>query len=109
MVVGGGAFGGEEIGPNTVVLLGITAANRDPAVFPDPDRFDPARKTVGHLSFGLGNHFCLGSHLARAELRVALAVLLERLDGIELQVTPVMEGAVLRGPDRLQIRFSPAV
>ncbi|MED5261481.1 MAG: cytochrome P450 [Myxococcota bacterium] len=108
MVVEGGVFGGEKLGPNTVVLLGITAANRDPAVFPDPHRFDRTRKTVGHLSFGLGNHFCLGSHLARAELRVALSVLLERLGEIELQEVPIMEGAVLRGPDRLQIRFSSA-
>jgi cytochrome P450 len=106
MTTEGGEFGGEELGPDTVVLLGIAAANRDPSVFSNPDRFDPGRKSAGHLAFGLGNHFCLGSHLARAEMRVALAVLAERLDEIELQAPPVMEGAVMRGPDRLQIRFA---
>ena len=68
MTTSGGAFGGETIPPHTVVLLGIGPANRDPAVFPDPDRFDVTRKTAGHIAFGHGNHFCLGSHLARAEM-----------------------------------------
>ncbi len=108
MTEAGGEFGGEELGPGTVVLLGIAPANRDPSVFPDPDRFDPGRKTAGHLAFGLGNHFCLGSHLARAEMRVALSVLLERLGEIELLEVPVMQGAVMRGPGRLRIRFSGA-
>ena len=106
MTTGGGEFRGERLGPDTVVLLGIGPANRDPEVFPDPDRFDPGRKTAGHLAFGLGNHFCLGSHLARSEMRVALGVHLERFDEIELVETPVMEGAVMRGPHRLQVRFS---
>ena len=108
MTVTGGKFGEEELGPNSIVLLAIAGANRDPAVFPDPDRFDIARKTAGHLSFGRGNHFCLGSHLARAEMRTALDVLLERLRDIELLEPPTMQGAVLRGPDRLQIRFRAA-
>jgi cytochrome P450 len=106
MTTEGGEFRGEQLPPGTVVLLGIAPANRDPALFPDPDRFDIGRKTAGHLGFGLGNHFCLGSHLARAELRVALSVLLERLEDLELQAPPVMEGAVMRGPDRLWVRFS---
>ena len=106
MTTGGGEFAGEKLGPGTVVLLAIAAANRDPAVFTEPDRFDPSRDSSGHLSFGYGNHFCLGSHLARAEMRTALAVLLERLDEIELQAPPIMQGAVLRGPDQLRVRFS---
>ncbi len=106
MTTEGGEFRGEQLPPETVVLLGIAPANRDPAVFSDPDRFDIKRKTAGHLAFGLGNHLCLGSHLARSELRVALSVLLERLEGLEIQAPPIMEGTVMRGPDRLQIRFS---
>jgi cytochrome P450 len=106
MTVQGGEFRGEVLGPDTVVLLGIAGANRDPTVFPDPDRFDMTRKTSGHLSFGLGNHFCLGSHLARAEMRVALGVLVERLDEVVLAEPAVMQGAVMRGPDQLRIRFS---
>ena len=106
MTVQGGEFRGEVLGPDTVVLLGIAGANRDPTIFPDPDRFDMTRKTSGHLSFGLGNHFCLGSHLARAEMRVALGVLVDRLDEVVLAEPAVMQGAVMRGPDQLRIRFS---
>lgn len=50
----------------------IAAANRDPAAFPDPDRFDPARDNSGHLAFGHGIHHCLGAFLVRAELSTAL-------------------------------------
>lgn len=106
MTTVGGEFQGEHLGPETAVLLGIAGANRDPSVFDEPDRFDPSRDASKHLSFGYGNHFCLGSHLARAEMRTALAVLAERLGEIELKTVPVMRGAVLRGPDRLLIRFS---
>ncbi|MDG2333573.1 MAG: cytochrome P450 [Myxococcota bacterium] len=106
MTLQGGEFQGEPLGPDTAVLLAIAGANRDPSVFDEPDRFDPSRDASGHLSFGYGNHFCLGSHLARAEMCTALAVLAERLGEIELTSAPVMHGAVLRGPDRLLIRFS---
>jgi cytochrome P450 len=58
----------------TIVLLG--AANRDPAVFAEPDRLDLARENVRHLSFGLGTHFCLGAGLARLEARLAFRGLL---------------------------------
>lgn len=101
-------FGGVEIPAGSVVLLGITAANRDPAVFPDPDRFDLDRDNQHHVAFGFGNHFCLGAHLARAEMRVGLEVLLERLDDLRLEREPRMLGAVLRGPDAVEVRFRPA-
>ena len=63
---------GVRIPAETIVLANTAAANRDPAAFSDPDRFDITRdNTVGTLSFGNGAHYCLGSHLARLELAQA--------------------------------------
>ena len=69
----------------TAVLTLLAAANRDPAAFEDPDRFDITRERTKPLAFGGGIHLCLGAQLARIETREALSVLLERLPGLELQ------------------------
>ncbi len=63
-------------GDRIACLLG--AANRDPAAYPDPHRFDPARKGPANVAFGAGIHFCVGAPLARLELEIALKVLFER-------------------------------
>lgn len=86
------------------MLFGITAANNDPAVFPDPERFDPSR-TNKNLVFGHGVHFCLGSHLARRELEAALKVLLERFPDMALMPDRPVEiiQATLRGPRDLWV------
>ena len=60
------------------------AANRDPAVFPDPDRFDVHRDASRHLAFGFGVHQCLGQILARLELEVVLPLLLQRMPGLRI-------------------------
>jgi cytochrome P450 len=62
------------------------AANRDPSVFPDPDRFDVRRAPASHLAFGAGTHHCLGAHLARLELQEALRGLLGRMPNLRLAV-----------------------
>jgi cytochrome P450 len=70
------------------VTVSLEAANRDPAMFPDPDRFDPTRDATGQLSFVHGRHMCLGQHLARLELRVGLEGLIQRFPDLRLAVPP---------------------
>jgi cytochrome P450 len=70
------------------VFSAITAANRDPAQFPDPARLDLGRDTSGHVAFGYGVHYCLGAPLARMEAEVALGALLARCPELSLAVAP---------------------
>jgi cytochrome P450 len=69
-------LGGRSIRAGDKVVVYHTSANRDPSVFPDPDRFDIARTPNDHVSFGFGPHFCLGAHLARAQMRAIFRELL---------------------------------
>ena len=96
-----------QIRQGDLVRVSISAANRDPAVFPDPDRFHPTRfdrpGTRGHLAFAHGPHVCLGVHLARLEARAALDVLLRRLPTLALDPSrlPRIQGLVFRKPPTL--------
>jgi cytochrome P450 len=82
----------------------VGAANRDPSVFPDPDRLDLGRDPNPHLSFGRGIHFCLGAPLARLEAQVALPALFGRFPGLRLAGRPELRDmVVLRGLSRLPV------
>jgi cytochrome P450 len=91
-------------GSTVMPLLG--AANRDENRYPDPDRFDIFRDQRPSISWGSGVHMCLGMHLARLEMRVALEQLLDRLPGLRLDPDgkdPHIRGQVFRSPTSLPV------
>ncbi|MDP4024876.1 cytochrome P450 [Methylobacterium sp. NEAU 140] len=90
-------------GADLVLLL--AAGNRDAAVFPDPDRFDPDRTGTRHLGFGGSLHYCVGAPLARFEAEAALTALARRLKNPRLVADPppYRPGAALRGPEHLRV------
>ncbi|MEU6348397.1 cytochrome P450 [Streptomyces sp. NPDC047072] len=81
-------IGGVRIRAGEGVAVAIQAANRDPAVYPDPDSLDVRRDASGHLAFGHGLHQCVGQSLARAELQIGLPALFGRLPGLRLTASP---------------------
>jgi len=99
-------LGGTTIPAGNVVVTLLGAANRDPAAYPDPDRFDITRRGPQPLAFGTGIHYCLGAQLAPLEA----AVILESLVGAGVrEITPIhaewKQAIVLRGFDRLEVGF----
>ena len=80
--------GGQLIRKGDGVLVLLAAANRDEAVFENPDAFDIRRKPHRHMSFGAAIHQCIGSPLARAELQIAFDTLFKRVPTLRLTVTP---------------------
>jgi cytochrome P450 len=100
---------GVRIPAGTIVFANTAAANRDPATFKNPERFDITRdNTVGTLSFGNGAHYCLGSHLARLELTQALTVMARRMPNLrrtDPAPWPSMIGVT--GPTTLPVEFDP--
>jgi len=107
------ALGAIEIAGRTIpkgapVILLFAAANRDPARFREPDRFDPDREDNQHFGFGGGLHYCVGAPLARIEAEIALVTLCRRLVRPTLldDPPPYRAGASLRGPSNLGIRIA---
>jgi cytochrome P450 len=103
-------LGDAPIARGDLVRLSITGANRDPAVFADPDVFDPQRPNLRrHVAFAQGPHVCVGVHLARLEARAALGALLARLPGLRLDPERPAEvrGLVFRKPQRLDVVWEP--
>jgi cytochrome P450 len=106
-------LGGVVIPAGASVWMVYASANRDPEQIPDPDEFQcPQPSKTPHLSFGFGEHFCLGAALARAESRIALQTLLARLDDICLAVEPdavrYERSFQLHGLQELPLVFTPA-
>ncbi|GLY76309.1 cytochrome P450 [Actinoallomurus iriomotensis] len=101
-------LGDADIRAGDLVRVSIAGANRDPAVFADPDRFDIRREDADrHLSFARGPHFCFGAHLARLETATALGALL-RLPGLRLEHTDGPRGLVFRKPAEVRVRWTSA-
>jgi cytochrome P450 len=99
-------LGDKEIRPNDVIFLSYPAGNTDPEAFPQPDRFDIGRPRVDHLAFGAGPHYCLGSNVARIELRALFAHLLPRLQAAEFNGEPCMiRSNLIGGLQKLPLRY----
>jgi len=96
---------GTTIPKGVLVTLALASGNRDPARFPDPDRFDPERRDNEHLGFGSGIHICFGAPLARLEAQIAFTELVRRLREPRLVVDPppYRPSPGLRGPEHLLI------
>jgi cytochrome P450 len=105
---------GQKIPSGQVIVTWIGSANHDESVFPDPEKFDISRTPHGHphVGFGHGIHFCLGAPLARLEAKVALKIILERLQGLEIDdsrkedIKP-LNSLLLHGVSQLPLRFTP--
>ncbi|HZH74556.1 MAG TPA: cytochrome P450 [Archangium sp.] len=104
-------YKGKTIEKGQMVFLGMASANRDPAVFPDPDRFDISRDYTHqkHFSFAFGPHHCMGAGLARRELEIAIEELIARLPGLRLDETkpPKIKcnSLLFRGFESLPVRW----
>jgi cytochrome P450 len=102
-------IGGQSIRERRAVVLLLGAANRDPDVFPDPDRLDLGRPDNRHVAFGQGVHFCVGAALARLEAQVAIPELLRRYPDMRLAREPRAadwkKSIVLRGLTTLPLRL----
>lgn len=100
---------GQTIREGDEILLMYASANRDPAQFVEPDRFNVSREKNQHLSFGLGTHFCLGASVARMELRLMFEALMKRMP--DMRLAPGAEPKIVpsvftRGLDAVKIEFT---
>ena len=97
---------GKKIRAGEPIVMFYPSANRDEAIFDRPDEFDITRHPNPHLTFGIGEHFCLGTHVARLEMRTVFRHLLRRLKHIELVSPPErLAFATVGGIKHMQIRY----
>jgi cytochrome P450 len=100
-------LGGQRIRAGDKVVVSFTSANRDEAVFADPDRFDLRRHPNPHLVFGHGPHFCLGAHLARTQVRALFEELLARTSSLTYAGSPAyLRSNFQRGVKRLPVAWT---
>ncbi len=100
-------LGGKQIKAGDKVAMYYGSANRDESMFPHPDKFDVGRTPNEHIAFGGGEHFCLGSHIARVEIQVMLREIMTRLPDIKPS-GPVefLPSNFISGPQKMPVRFS---
>jgi len=99
-------WNGQKIRAGDSLCLFYPSANRDERAFDDPDTFQIDRRPNRHIAFGVGEHFCLGAHVARLELRVFFRRLIDRLESVELVGEPVrLRSSVIGGIKHLPVRF----
>jgi cytochrome P450 len=99
-------LGGKTIAAGQAVTMVLAAANRDPAIFAEPDRLDLARRPNPHLAFGRGIHYCLGAGLARLEGQIAFGALLRRMPTLRLDPHAPLAwngNLAIRGPRTLPV------
>ncbi len=102
-------IGDQPIASGDKVLMWYAGANRDPSVFDDPHSFRVDRSPNNHLSFGIGEHFCLGANLARLSLRLLFTELLDTIDDIELVAPPRrLHSNLINGIKEMQISYRPS-
>jgi cytochrome P450 len=98
-------LGGQRVPAEAVLRLDLGAANRDPARFPDPDRFDVTRQHAGALAFGHGAHSCIGAGLTRMQTPIVVGALLQGAPDLELDGDPIWSPVPgIRGVDGLAVR-----
>jgi cytochrome P450 len=103
---------GVNIPKGSRVVVVFMSANRDEAIFDEPDSFDPDRSNLGeHLAFSKGTHYCVGANLSRLEGRIALEEIVKRVDSFELKDTNDFgyhPSFMLRGLVKLDLSITPA-
>jgi cytochrome P450 len=101
-------IGDEQIPAGGKLVCALAAANRDPAEFDHPDQFDIDRVSNRHFAFGVGPHRCIGSNLARMEIKVAIEQILARIPGYDLAPgwTYSRRGGFVHGPESLEVVFA---
>ena len=97
---------GQQIRTGDSLALFYASANRDEEVFADPFTFRLDRDPNPHLGFGVGEHFCLGAHLARLDLKVFWRQFAERVESIELTGEPqLLHASFVGGPKHIPVRY----